>query len=145
MGKAAIIRDLLRNLNKLMGLIVSKELAEFGLTMPQMMVLRCVMNERKTIGQISCEVQLSYSTVSGIIDRLERDNFVQRSRDHEDRRVVWITKTDKFAQIKKQVPLFQEEYYSQMLLGLTDSQLDNTITTLQMLTIQLEKKVEEKP
>lgn len=144
MSKTVLIRDYLHRLNKLVGTITAREFEQRGITLPQVLVLRCILCEPKTIGQISQAVHLSYSTVSGIIDRLEREQFVQRTRDTEDRRVVWISKTDKFDQIKKEAPLFQEEYTEQLLEGLSPQEIDNIISSLWLLITQLEKKVEEK-
>lgn len=144
LNKAVYIKDLLKKLNKLFEHIIYRELAQFGLTAPQIMVLRQICSEPKTIGQISKCVDLSYSTVSGIIDRLERQHFVARVRDTQDRRVVWIKKTDKMEEIKKQVPAFQDHYYTQLFQGLTETEMDHIVNSLQILITQLEKKVEEK-
>ncbi len=144
MNQAVQIRDSLQRLNKLFSMIAIKEFEQVGITSPQIMVLRCILYEPKTIGQISNAVHLSYSTVSGIIDRLEREGFVQRTRDLDDRRVVWINKTEKFEEIKKQVPFFQEEYYAQMFQDLSEEEVNNIVSSLRLLITQLEKKVEEK-
>jgi DNA-binding MarR family transcriptional regulator len=145
LDKSLVIRDLLRKLNKTFRTIVAKELAEFNLTIPQFMVLKEIIHEPKTIGQISQAVDLSYSTVSGIIDRLEREQLVERVRDQEDRRVIWIQKTEKFVQLKKQIPFTSEEFYAQLLQGVSEQEQDTIIHSLQTLITKLEAKAEEKP
>jgi len=42
------------------------------------------------ISELSKRMGLSNSTVSGIIDRLERQGLVERKRSEEDRRVVYV-------------------------------------------------------
>jgi DNA-binding MarR family transcriptional regulator len=145
LGKPLVIRDLLRKLNKTFRMIVAKELAAFGLTLPQFMVLKEIACKPKTIGQISQAVDLSYSTISGIIDRLEREQLVERVRDQEDRRVIWIQQTEKLAELKKQIPFTREEFYAQLLQGVEEDELDSIILSLQTLISKLEAKVEEKP
>lgn len=144
MSKSIQISDYLQRLNKVVSAITTKEFEQRGITLPQVLVLRTIFHEPKTIGQISCAVHLSYSTVSGIIDRLERDQFVRRTRDEEDRRVVWIHRTDKIEEIKRTVPFFQEDHAASLLEGLTKDQIDHIASSLELLITQLEKKVEEK-
>lgn len=144
MGKELIIRDLLRKLRKTYQMAFTREVGEFGLTMPQVMVLKQVMDEPKTIGQITKALDLSYSTISGIIDRLEREEFVERVRDVEDRRVIWIRKTDNIEQTMEKIPFFTEEYYRQMLSGLSQEELDMIIRSFTLVIEKIEQKVEEK-
>ncbi|WP_134698783.1 MarR family winged helix-turn-helix transcriptional regulator [Ammoniphilus sp. YIM 78166] len=144
MSKATILRELLKKLNKSFGLAIANELSEYGITLPQLLVLRRISDGPKTIGDISKSISLSYSTVSGIIDRLERENLVKRIRDKDDRRVVWIQKTEKVEEIKRKAPVFQESYYASLFEGLTEEEMDQIIQSLELLTKILEKKVEEK-
>lgn len=44
-----------------------------------------------TIGDLSAKLGLAYSTTTDLVDRLERRNFVERSRDQEDKRVVRLS------------------------------------------------------
>jgi DNA-binding MarR family transcriptional regulator len=123
---------------------MNKDLKEIGLTKPQIQTLGTVYLDRKTIGQISESSELSYSTVSGIIDRLERDGWIERIRDESDRRIVWIQKTDKFDLIKDKLKLFQESFYENLLSDISEDELEAIIHSLGLLTTYLEKKVEEK-
>jgi DNA-binding MarR family transcriptional regulator len=140
MEKPTVIRDLLKRLNKTINVIATRELGKFGLTMPQLMVIRQIVHEPKTIGQISKAVDLSYSTISGIIDRLEREQLVVRIRDEQDRRVVWIRITPKFKEVVGQVPIFSDEYYNRLFEDFSDQELDSIIFVLKMLTNKLEKE-----
>ena len=115
-----------------------------GLTFPQIAVLKSTAKGAKTVGQISQAVGLSNSTVSGIIDRLERDGFVERKRSEDDRRVVRIQHTSKVEEFKKEVPVFQDDYYIQLFNDISEVQWEQIFQSLHILTTQLEKKVEEK-
>lgn len=144
MTKGMVIRDLLKKLNRSFGSLITRDLVEFGITVPQGLVLKQISDGPKTIGQLSQSIGLSYSTISGIIDRLERDGWVMRIRDDADRRVIWIQKTIKVEEIKRQIPVFQENYYTELFRDLSEQELDQIVDSLVKLTRQLEKKEEEK-
>ena len=71
-------------------------LERLGMTTPQAMVLlgletnggQCTMSELVQV------TQQSPGTLTGIVDRLIAARFVERDRDAEDRRVVWVRLTD---------------------------------------------------
>jgi len=139
MNKPLHIRDLLKRLNKTFGAIATKELCKYGLTVPQLVVIRQINSEPKTIGQLSKAVDLSYSTVSGIIDRLEREQLVERVRDENDRRVVWIRKTGKITELFEKVDLLSGEIYKQHFNSFSEEELNHIIHSLEALVTKLEE------
>ncbi|QRG68965.1 MarR family winged helix-turn-helix transcriptional regulator [Brevibacillus choshinensis] len=139
MNKPLHIRDLLKRLNKTFGTMATKELCKYGLTVPQLVVIRQISMEPKTIGQLSKAVDLSYSTVSGIIDRLEREQLVERIRDENDRRVVWIRKTEKISELFEKVDLLSGEFYKQHFNSFSEEELNNIINSLEVLVTKLEE------
>ena len=76
---------------------IHKQFGEMNLTAPQGMLIGTLAKNGPTkvtdLGEKMC---LSNSTVSGIIDRLEKCGHVQRIRSQEDRRVVVIDLTPEF-------------------------------------------------
>lgn len=67
-----------------------------GITVPQKIVLGILIeNGSLSIKELSHKVGLSHSTVSGIVDRLERKGFVERFQDPQDRRFTKVTITTK--------------------------------------------------
>lgn len=138
--RALEIKDLLKSLNKTLGTMATKELANYGLTVPQLVVIRHIMGEPKTIGQLSKAVDLSYSTVSGIIDRLEREELVERTRDENDRRVVWIRKTEKLVKLFAEVDVYLGEFYKRNFEGLSNDEMDGIIHSLKTLLKKFEER-----
>ncbi len=70
---------------------VEKDIKESGLTVPQVNVLDALAeNDGLSLKDLSQRVSLAHSTVSGIVDRLERQGFVQRKPDVHDRRFTKI-------------------------------------------------------
>lgn len=119
-------------------------LKEYKLTKPQIMVIGQIYMEPKTVGQITEAIQLSYSTVSGIIDRLERDGWIQRIRDQSDRRVIWIQRTEKMNEIGNTLLFYQEKFFQRLLKDLDTDELDDILRSLDTLIAQLEKRSAEK-
>jgi len=111
------IPRLLMENNKAFISIVTHELSKCGITVPQAIVLDVIRNTPKTIGEISKEIDLSNSTVSGIVDRLERNGLVERQRDQQDRRVVWVALTKDRAKLDH-YPVIQERYFGELFSNL---------------------------
>lgn len=81
---------------------VKEEFAEMNLTGSQGMVVGTLAhNGEMKISDISKKMGLSNSTVSGIIDRLEKQGFVERVRSEEDRRIVLVRITPEFKKKSK--------------------------------------------
>lgn len=63
-----------------------------GVTIPQRIVLGALIRTGSlSLKELSQKIGLSHSTVSGIVDRLERKGFVERFQDPQDRRFTKIT------------------------------------------------------
>ncbi len=87
------LAKLLREVSALFSTISDEELETQDVTWQQVLILEEIRNGRMTIGEISKAFDLSYSTTSGLINRLEKENLVVRTRDKTDRRIVWVTPT----------------------------------------------------
>lgn len=68
---------------------------EHGQTVPQRIVLgQLARHGGLSVKELSEKVELSHSTVSGIVDRLERKGLAKRIQDQQDRRITKVTITD---------------------------------------------------
>ena len=88
---------------------VRADLDELGLTMPQAMLLHHLAADggRRSARELGRECDMLASTATGVIDRLERDGYVRRERDLDDRRVVWVQLTEKGEALQGKLPAFQ--------------------------------------
>ncbi|SDN38983.1 MarR family protein [Paenibacillus sp. yr247] len=141
------IRDLVAEFTRLHKLRVSlmyRELQREELTGPQLFILReLFMKEPRKLGDLARAVQLSNSTVSGIVDRLERDGLVERKRDEQDRRIVWIGTTDFCQQMKKtKLETITKEFYVGLEMAFTTEQIETCKKVIEILIEHLEKKLE---
>ena len=67
------------------------EFARGGLTAPQRIVMQAlVQSEGLSLKQLSAQVSLAHSTVSGIVDRLQARGLVIRRKDEADGRATVI-------------------------------------------------------
>jgi DNA-binding MarR family transcriptional regulator len=74
------------------------ELARSGLTAAQVSVISLLGTRgATTLGELSRELELSHSTVSGIIDRLQAKGLVDRRTSPNDRRYVEISLAEHIA------------------------------------------------
>jgi DNA-binding MarR family transcriptional regulator len=74
------------------------ELARSGLTAAQVSVISLLGTQGPmTLGDLSRELELSHSTVSGIVDRLQAKEIVDRRPSPDDRRYVQISLTESVA------------------------------------------------
>ena len=85
---------------------VTKEVARSAeLTGPQLTVLKVLEGVGDlSLSELSERIRAQNSTVTGIIDRMEREGLVVRARSTEDRRVVNIQLTEKGARIAREPP-----------------------------------------
>ncbi len=66
-------------------------LTDFSITPPQFEALQHLINNKNmTIGELSSKMFLACSTITDLVDRMEKSNLVKRVRDDEDRRVVRV-------------------------------------------------------
>ena len=81
---------------------LTKELARRAdLTGPQLTVLEDPSRSATSLSELSERIRAQNSTVTGIIDRMEREGLAVRARSTEDRRVVFIRLTPKGAGIAR--------------------------------------------
>jgi DNA-binding MarR family transcriptional regulator len=91
------ISEIMQNLRRIFKAVqdYSQEVcSRFGITGPQLWALRIIFHHgRLSLGDLSKEMYLHPSTISGVINRLAKKGYVLRDRDEEDRRVVkvWLT------------------------------------------------------
>jgi len=65
-----------------------------GITMSQFVVLK-KLNEkgRVTVSEVAEELNVSLSAITALADRLYKAGLVERRRDEQDRRLVWLALT----------------------------------------------------
>jgi len=93
---------------------------EFKITSPQMICI-CSLSKKPsmTLSELASDVNLSISTVNGIVDRLENKGLISRTRSTQDRRKVVLKLTEQGSEILKRAPSLLQERFSQSLKGIS--------------------------
>jgi len=96
---------------------------KFGITGPQLWALKTLStNGSLPLGQLSKMMYLHPSTITGVVDRLEKKGYVVRDRVHKDRRVVMVQLTSKGKKIVGKAP---NPIQGKMVYGLSRLQQKN--------------------
>lgn len=106
--------------------------SQVGLTSPQLSVLKSVARlSPATPTAIARQLSLSQPTVSGILERLQAKNLVQRSKSNGDKRMHSYALTDQAReQMASSPPLLQESFLHR-LEGLQDWERSMLLSALQ--------------
>lgn len=94
--------------------------SKLDLTFPQAMVLNALLDTAPIpISMLAERTGSANSTVSGIVDRLEKLGLVVRERSEEDRRVIYVNLTDACRETQKMTAADVRGYFAQLLDKLT--------------------------
>lgn len=112
-------------------------LSNYTITPPQFIALQWLHElGDMTIGDLSNKMYLAFSTTTDLVDRMERNELVQRIRDNQDRRVVRIHLLTEGERIIEEV-IEQRQTY------LADIVKDFQVEEVQSLSILLSKLYKE--
>ncbi|HAY98602.1 transcriptional regulator, MarR family protein [Mesotoga sp. SC_NapDC3] len=148
MEESSRIEEMLTAIKRIVSLIkqnFERDFKKMHVTQSQILVMR-VLNQYgdMKISDISRELDLSNSTVSGIIDRLVEKKIVKRKRSEEDRRIVMISLAEEYRQpVKKQLNAFANKM-RRALSTTTEEDLDSIMQGLEKLERILEESQEYK-
>jgi DNA-binding MarR family transcriptional regulator len=116
------IRQIIRSIN-----LESKKIQkDYGVSIPQVLCLGFLKkadNYQATQSEIKQYLNLNSSTVSGIINRLEKKGFIARLPKLGDKRVVNIALTSVGFEVVSSIPLLLHDRLSGKLKGLPLDQL----------------------
>jgi len=142
------IEEMLTAIKRIVSLIkqnFERDFKKMHVTQSQILVMR-VLNQYgdMKMSDISRELDLSNSTVSGIIDRLVEKKIVKRKRSEEDRRIVMISLAEEYCKpVKKQLNAFALKM-RRTLSTATEEDLDSIMQGLEKLERILEESQEYK-
>jgi MarR family transcriptional regulator, organic hydroperoxide resistance regulator len=111
---------------------LTKELARRAdLTGPQLTVVKLLEQIGDlSLSELSERIRAQNSTVTGIIDRMERENLVTRERSKEDRRVVYIRLTAKGKRLAEEIPVEPMEIFRGALESLSAAEVRDLVRIL---------------
>ena len=111
------------------------------ITVPQLICLREVYEHGPiSIGALTKIVFLNNSTVTGIIDRLEKREFVRRTRISKDRRQVHVEITEPGIKFINRAPKPLQDQFLDRLTALDEEKITLILWSLEMLVDMLGSK-----
>jgi DNA-binding MarR family transcriptional regulator len=118
---------------------------EVGLTGPQLTVVKLL----DTFGDLSLSslserIRAQNSTVTGIIDRMEREDLVVRERSTSDRRVVFIRLTDKGKRVARDIDVEPLSIFRTVLSSLSREDTADLLRVLSKLGKRVRSLVRER-
>lgn len=131
---------LFKEINSKLNHSIREEFKDTGLTVPQIHIIRILHNnERLKISEISKKMSLVNSTVSGIVDRLEKQELVKRVRSEKDKRIVFIELTNKANELVKELRQTIDNYFEGVFVNSSKEEIDTILDGLETLKKILDK------
>ena len=131
------IRKIVRSIN-----LESKKIQkEYGVSIPQILSLEFLNrseNYQSTQKALRDYLNLNSSTVSGIINRLERKGYIARLPKRADKRTTHIVMTSKGSELLKRTPHLLHEKLSQKLEDVPDNQYSSINEALDLIVDYLD-------
>ncbi|RSL32231.1 MarR family transcriptional regulator [Salibacterium salarium] len=124
-------------------------LNQFPITPPQFVALQWLQEEGEmTIGGLSQKISLACSTTTDLVDRMEKNDLVERVKDKKDRRVVYIHLLEKGENIIKEVVKERQLYLHNILSHFSAEEVRNVEQSIMMLhdcmtSVEVEKERED--
>lgn len=115
-------------------------LADYSVTPPQFEALAALREYGAlTMGELCEKMFLACSTATDLVDRLERNGFVERTRDTMDRRVVRLKVLPKGEQMADEVTAARRQQLANVLATVSLEDKEALIQSLEHLQYYLRK------
>jgi DNA-binding MarR family transcriptional regulator len=109
-------------------------LSDFDITTPQFLALLVLRDQPGiTMGELCDRLFLACSTATDLIDRMEKNGYLERKRDTQDRRVIRLAITPKGKDVIHQVIVARRNYVDSILKQLTQEEIDELAQSLEKL------------
>ena len=113
------------------------------LTFPQAMILTVLGEDGPVpISVLAERTGSANSTVSGIVDRLEKLGLAKRQRSGTDRRVIYVSATEKYAERRDRAVTDVHSYFSDLMSSMPEEDRNLVASALQKVGEAL-NRVEE--
>ena len=133
-----MVLETLRKISRAIGLRSRQLVKTVGLTVPQMLVLKKVVEDGEiAIGHVAEGVSLSQATVTTIVDRLESAGYVVRRRGETDRRKVLIAATGAGREVVAKNPAILQEEFTEAFSKLETWEQTQILSSLQRVAAMM--------
>lgn len=130
----AKVEELLRRVSLVVTHRGREHLGDFNITPPQFSALLALIDAGEiTMGELCQKLFLACSTVTDLIDRMEKNAYVERFRDAKDRRVVRLRVLPGGMVVYDEVLKTRREYLESILTNLNEPEKEQLRTSLQQI------------
>ena len=125
--------------------LMSKHLDRLNITYSQLMVLRVISQEPGiTAKEIFMQMDTDKATLSGVLSRLERDNYVYRVKNENDKRVQNIYVSEGSERLCAEVSVIEKACISDLISGISEEEAENFLLILDRFIDNQINKINEK-
>lgn len=131
----------LRRIIRVIDLHSKKLVQKYGLTGPQMHVLKELIRLRELpVSVLANNICLSHATVTSMLDRLEKKGYVERIRSDKDKRIINVKATILAEKIFESGPNLLQDEFIQNLAKLHDWEQTLILSSLQRIAHLMDAK-----
>ncbi|MHA6253358.1 MarR family winged helix-turn-helix transcriptional regulator [Oceanobacillus sp. CAU 1775] len=114
--------------------LVKKDIAEHGMKTSDFAILEALYHKgRQTIKQISEAVLINTGSITYVIDKLEKNNYLQRIHCKDDRRVVYIEITEKGNEVMNEIFPKHQKMIEELFTDIPDENKQVLIDTVKAI------------
>ena len=142
-----MVKEMCYKLNKssmLYKRLMSRHLERLNITYSQLMVLRVANQEPGiTAKEILMQMDTDKATLSGVLARLERDNYIYRVKNDKDKRIQNIFVSDGSQKLCTEVSVIEKACMSNLIKGITEEEAENFLAILDRFIENQVTKIDE--
>ncbi|KFZ26119.1 MAG: HTH-type transcriptional regulator MgrA [Candidatus Izimaplasma bacterium HR2] len=142
-----MVKEMCYKLNKssmLYKRLMSKHLERLNITYSQLMVLRVANQEPGiTAKEILMQMDTDKATLSGVLARLERDNYIYRVKNEKDKRIQNIFVSEGSERLCTEVSVIERACISDLIDGISDTEAENFLSILDRFIANQVAKIDE--
>lgn len=121
--------------------VLKQDMIKYGLNPTEFMVLELLTSKgEQPIQQIGKKILLSSSSMTYVIDKLEKKGYLKRKPDPKDRRVIMACVTDKGKTFMEDSFPKHEESITEMFSVLTEEELEEFVSLVKKVGYQAAEK-----
>jgi len=122
----------------------NQHISQYGITLPQFLALVYMVKQQQcAMHQLADATQQDAATMTGVVDRLERLNLVERRRNPLDRRVVFVIPTNKAVELVQEVHAARNALIARLFESFEDEELQTLVALLNRLLASMQRDQSE--
>ncbi len=124
----------------------SERLLRLGVSMAQLHIMFTLQRDGEMpMSRLAEVLNVSLSSATGLIDRIEERGFIERSRVPADRRIVLVRVTTAGEQMLREVDALSDDLLRSVLERIPASQLRGVGQTISLLRAAVDSTIEPRP